>query len=540
MHHMSLPEPAFAPREPFLIRFVDAYREALVHYRAGLMDPSTFRTVRIQAGVHLQRPPSDRYMVRIKVPYGLLTAGQLRALAVATRYGAKDLHITTRQAVELHDVAQRDTEKVLADMADAGLTTRDAGGNAVRNVVGCPLLGTCPDQSFDAVPVTRQIVRTFLNPELVGPLPRKVKMAVSGCGLDCAAARLQDVGLVARTQGNVAGFRVYVGGGVGATPAVAPMLEDFLPASAIVPFLGAIVRVFQRLGRRDSRHRARLKWLVRDMGIEAFRHAVYQAYEEEMPSMAEPAGAPDAPAQGREASPLSVPNPNDEWIRRRCRKERDGRLAVFLPCPGGELSANTAQHVADWAQSLGNGLITTTARQELVIRGVAPQGILRLRQAIQEIWPEQLSRGIPVISCPGAPHCNLAVTRSNALAQAINAVLTDDVRAHGGAGSEDWAIRICGCPHSCSHVRFAPLGLMGGAVRLGTAMLPIYTLFLGGTENREHPVPAIATRKIPARRVPEAIVRLIRAFRQDAAPDETFEQWARRLTAAEEEPSRDD
>ncbi|MDA8192792.1 MAG: nitrite/sulfite reductase [Thermaerobacter sp.] len=518
---------AFTPGEALIKRPAAAYRDAWFRYQSGSWDGARFRTARIEAGIHLQRAPSTRYMVRVKVPYGWLSSQQLRTLADLAPAHTPTLHFTTRQAVELHDVEPEATVPLLAELADAGLTTWEAGGNSVRNVAGCPLLGTCAAQVFDPVPVMRRLVRSLLDYAPTKNLPRKLKLAVSGCDRDCSAVRLQDVGVVATRRDGDRGFRVYVGGGIGATPALGELIAAFVPVSALIALVQAIAEVFNQRGNRTQRHRARLKWLVKEMGLEDFQHAVVAAYQDR--SRVPVIWAPVDPIAAVLPAPVPLPLPppcglNPAVTTRRLWAESGERWAVALTWPGGILHRDRARQVALWADQFGNGRLSTTTWQQLMVHGVPAQVLPELIAEIKAADPEQFQTATTVISCPGAPYCNLAVTRSSALAKTVAGMLQQ-------APSGGWApntVQICGCPHSCTHVRFAELGVMGGAARLGRILVPVYTLWLGGQEQGETPQAGSPTVRIPARRVPEVIRRLLEAYAQEGSATESFGVWARR------------
>ena len=526
---------AFMPEEALIRQPILDYQKVRAEYHAGRMDTAHFRMNRIQMGIHLQRPPSTRYMVRVKIPYGLLSANQLRTLATMVPANAPDLHITTRQAVELHDIPPDTEMELLEHLAAVGLTTWEAGGNSVRNVVGCPLLGTCPWQAVDAVSATRCLVRSFLGSPATEALPRKLKVAVSGCSQDCAAARLQDIGLVATRLDGAPGFRVYVGGGIGATPMVGVPLAFFVPQSAVVPFVGAVADVFNQRGTRILRHRARLKWLVAEVGEVEFRRMVRTAYsaksrlpvewttDQSQISSIYSSFPPSAPVSW--ARPLNV---DATWVERRLWPEQNGRWAMVLTWPGGSLTSRQAQLVADWADTYGNGMLSTTTLQQLVIHGISETHGPALIDVLMRVEPNQVRSTTTVVSCPGAPYCNLAITRSGALARVVAEVAERVAEGNQAVRLTPAVIRICGCPHACSHVRFADLGLMGGAAKIGSSMIPVYRLWLGGREDQEMPERGVATVRIPARRVPQAIERLFRAYAADALKGESFGAWARR------------
>lgn len=534
------PDPplAFVPQEELIRQPVTEFQQSLTAYRAGALDAAHFRVARIQMGIHLQRPPSTRYMIRIKVPYGLLSATQLRTIARhQVSPSTPELHITTRQAIELHDVWPDATGELLEQLTAVGLSTRDAGGNSIRNVVGCPLLGTCPWQTFDAVPTTRCLVRSFLGSAATATLPRKIKVAVSGCSQDCAATRLQDIGLVATHRDGQPGFRVYVGGGIGTTPFVGIPLAHFVPESGIVPLVGVVTTLFNQWGPGAPRHRARLKWLVAEKGEQAFRQRVQASYlrTSAPPVVWTTEDAPVAEPQGHAFPPFSTPAPwttslglDPAWVQRRVWPEQDGRWAMVLAWPGGSLTVRQALLAADWAEIYGNGLLSTTTLQQLVIHGISQTQGPRLIQALRQAEPREVRTTTTVISCPGAPYCNLAITRAGTLSRIVGDLVAEAVQEDASSRVTPLTIRICGCPHACAHVRFAELGLMGGAAKLGHTMIPLYRLWLGGREDRQTPQRGVATVRIPARRVPDAVRRLLGAYADGAQEGESFGAWARR------------
>lgn len=220
-------------------------------------------------------------MVRVKIPLGRLNASQVERLADVAEASARGVgHVTTRQDVELHWIRLEEIPRVMQRLAEVGLTTREACGNTVRNVTACPLVGICPDEVFDVTPFALAVSQVFLRHPLVQRLPRKFKMAFSGCPADCAYAPIHDIGAVAsvRRENGVMekGFRLFVGGGLGPAPRQADVLEEFLPAAHLLSTCEAVLRVFDRLGERRNRNLARLKFLVRRLGIGEFRRLVLE------------------------------------------------------------------------------------------------------------------------------------------------------------------------------------------------------------------------------------------------------------------------
>src|SRR5579872_670274 len=249
---------------------------------AGSLDSDDFRRFRLENGCYGIRNTTDEHMIRIKVKWGNLTADQLDVLAeVAEAYATpKAGHITTRQAVQMHHVKRNDVTKLLRRVAEAGLTTREACGNTVRNVTACHFAGTSPDEVFDVRPYAQAIADYFLRNPIGQNLPRKFKFAFEGCSTDHARVPIHDFGAVAKIRDvngkKIRGFQIYVGGGLGATPFSAQLIEDFTPEELLIPTAEAVVRIFDRHGNRKDKARARIKFVLKEWGIEKMREVILE------------------------------------------------------------------------------------------------------------------------------------------------------------------------------------------------------------------------------------------------------------------------
>ncbi len=524
---------AFTERDESVRQQAAEYNHEYRQYQNGLRTDTAFRTRRIAYGVHHQRPPSEQYMIRVKIPYGLATTRQWRTLARVAKNYHSSLHLTTRQAIELHNVSLEATPAVVSALAAEGLSTCDAGGNGIRNVTACPLIGICPRQAFNPVAIMRQFVRGHLNTGIQAPLPKKVKMGVSGCGEDCLGVRSQDIGVVARNRCDQAGFRIYVGGGIGSAPQSGTLFEDFVPAAELGTWMDAIVLSYRIIGERDDRHHARLKWLVADLGMQAFHEFVVR-YRNKLVVSENPTdhgtfrrndegGSPSASNLSRYSSLLG------EWVKQRVWTLSEDQVAVRVPVAGGMMPPDEMSGLAAITENYGSAQLSITTMQEFVIRNIPSVNLPPVYAALHAWGPERMTSVPSLISCAGSPACNLALTRSQDLTQVLRRMMAADADCEQAAQDPRLSVRISGCPHSCSHARVAPLGLIGGSLHVKNlrGSVPVYTIWIGGSEQRECVRVGVPVARIPARRVPEALRRLFHAYVAERKPGEGFEAWSR-------------
>src|SRR5277367_2080913 len=259
---------------------IELFRTQAQSFLAGNLTDDQFRPHRLRRGIYGQRQPGVQ-MIRTKVPGGLLTAGQMRQMAgIADEFAEGKGHLTTRQNMQFHFVPLRRVPDLLHKLADVRLTTREACYNTVRNVTACPLAGLHPEEPFDVQPYARRLAFAFLHKDLTDSLPRKFKVAFSGCPDDCVATAINDVGLRAVIRDGVPGFRVTVGGGLGPLPVEAKLLDEFIPAENVVKRVEAVIRIFNRHGNRGNKNKARLKFVMRERGFDWLRGAIEEEYRD--------------------------------------------------------------------------------------------------------------------------------------------------------------------------------------------------------------------------------------------------------------------
>ncbi len=546
---------------------IDEFVATLERFERGEIGPDAWRAFRLTRGTYGQRQPGDVQMLRVKIPQGILDGAQLRALAdVAERYSRGFGHVTTRQNLQLHFLKLHDVESVMRRLAEAGLTSREACGNAVRNVTACPYAGVAADEAFDVTPYAEALTRHLLRHPLSASLPRKFKIAFEGCVDDHALTAINDIGFRARTAPDEAprrGFRVTVGGGTSTLSTTGSELAEFVPAGEILAVAEAIVRLFHRLGDYQHKQRNRMKFLIRSMGWEAWRAEFERTLAEvvaagaprlpfdpdqppveEAPRWARPTPpsvdevterAASAEVRGPGLTPAPVralPMTNGayaDWTRTNVRPQRQAGYAVAtVTLPLGDVTGAQLRLLADLAQSLGDASVRTSHDQNLVLRWVKTDDLPELfrRLAAAGLGLPGAGSLADVTSCPGAEACRLAVTQSRGLGRLLAEHLQarpELVRSVPGLN-----VKISGCPNGCGQHHVAGLGLQGSVRKLGDRVIPQYFLMVGGGVDGERAHFGRLAAKIPVRRVPEAVERLAALCAAERSDDETADAFFRR------------
>src|SRR5438445_2114808 len=518
---------------------IRVFEERIQQLRSGAITEDQFRPFRLKHGTYGQRQAGVQ-MLRVKIPAGILRPAKLRTLAkIGDTYSTGRGHVTRRENVQFHFVQLENVPAVMRLLAEAGLTTREACGNTVRNVTGCPLAGICPGEVFDVTPYALGVSRYLLRHPEFHDLPRKFKIAFSGCedDGDCAVAGIHDVGLIAQVSGSNGtahrGFKVLVGGGLGSLPTEASLLTDFLPEEELLPTIEAILRVFVETGNRKNKFKARMKFVLRDKGIEQFRHLVaekrkisqapaevFTVASKIQPSLVSIAPAPPA---NRAADPEYA-----RWTEHNLMPQRQaGFGAVWIKLPAGTLFSHQMRGLADLLEKNRLTGVRTVINQNLVIPWVPFDRTRGLHDGLREL--DLATPGARTISdvtgCPGATTCNLGITRSLTLAEVLSRELAGEtdpeiLKIH---------IKISGCPNSCGQHHIADIGFYGNARKIGEQQAPFYQLMLGGQVGADGVRFARQVMPLPARPIP-AVIREILAFYKEARqPGETFSAWTARI-----------
>ena len=499
-------------------RDVDDFVSKLESFERGDLSPEDFRAFRLTRGVYGQRQDGEQ-MLRVKIPMGLVGREQLLAIAdVADTWSRGFGHVTTRQNVQLHFVKMKDAEAAMRRLDEAGLTTRAACGNSVRTVTACDVAEVCGDAPFDVTPYAEALTRLFLRHPLSTSLPRKFKTAFSGCAHDCAKAAIHDLGFIASVRDDVPGFRVVAAGGLSSSPQAAIELEPFVPAGHIGRVGEALVRLFHALGNRENRHRARLKYVLRKLGEAEFL-ARYRALRDEVD--AEAAGDlvfEERPAR-KPAPPVVTSERPSGYLAWRASavvdQKQQGYRAVHVRLRLGDVSSTQLRGLAEIVDRFGDGSLRFTIDQNVLVPWVDLRSLPALYIELQKLDLARLHihTARDVTSCPGADTCNLAVTASRRLASAI-AERLDEPDARDLSAIAKTTLKVSGCPNSCGQHHIADIGFHGGAKTFHAEgrTVPIYQLHLGGGVDEHGARFGKQVVKLIARRVPEAVVRLLRLY----------------------------
>ncbi|HVE46270.1 MAG TPA: nitrite/sulfite reductase [Acidimicrobiales bacterium] len=535
---------------------IEKFERMLALFDKGELDEDRFRIFRLGNGVYGQRQGGRNQMVRIKVPYGSLRPEQLDMFAhISEKYSRGWGHITTRQNIQVHFVQLERVPELLRDLASVGLTTREACGDTVRNIVGCHLAGACPFEVLDISPWAEAAFRYFLRNPYAQRLPRKFKINFSGCATDCGQAMFNDIGVIAvgrpLPDGSIEpGFRVYFAGGLGANPHPAQALEDFTPREDLIVTLDALLRTFDHYGNRDNKLRARMKWLVDTMGADEVRTRTLKERKLLLAAPNVPDGVPDYVLEQGDA-PAGVatgvtPTPTGWGVNVVFRSpitDKYGRwndANVVRGVAKGTVSAYAYARLGDITGDQFRGVaaiqrefdleVRVTNRQNFVFRGLTEEQLPLLHERLVALGMAEPGAELArdVVSCPGADTCNLAVTQSRGLADEIG-------RALENAGLADVGgirINISGCTNSCGQHHVADIGFVGIERRAHKRPAPGYQMLLGGYLGQEQVEFGQKAAKLPAKAAGEATVRVVSRYSSEREPGETFTSWLARSGGA--------
>jgi sulfite reductase beta subunit-like hemoprotein len=512
-------------------------------FQSGEKDEVEFLRFRLRQGVYGQRQP-DRQMIRVKLPFGGVTADQMDVLGEAAEKFAplKKGHITTRENVQYHHVPLEETTDLLRMIGDAGMTSREACGNVVRNVVAHPSAGVSKTEVFDVTPYAAAYARYFLRHPTTQNMPRKSKVAFSGSEEDEAMVLMHDVGMLARIKDGKRGFKIVVGGGLSTMPAMAETVSEFVPVEDFIKHCEAVLRIFNRQDEeRKSIMKARIKFTIKRLGIEKFREMVDEELQGEwakkdidLESLMfvddEEADAPGVPSD-------ATPAPADdaafsEWKRTNVEEQRqDGFNMVFVRVERGDVYANQWSQLADISRKYAGGRARLDQQQNLVYRWVRTESLYDMYQALGAIGFSAAGRETirDVVTCPGTDSCKLGITSSmglnKALGEALDEMDTSDPLV------EKMHIKASGCPNSCGQHHIASIGFHGAVMKGPGGQVPAYELFLGGRSNEKQGtrIGARVKARIPAKLAPEALKQVLETYKENRNDGEEFADFIDRF-----------
>jgi sulfite reductase beta subunit-like hemoprotein len=464
----------------------------------------------------------------------------MRQLAtVADFCAAGKGHLTTRQNMQFHFVPLAQVPDALHLLADSRLTTREACYNTVRNVTACPLAGIHPEEPFDVQPYARRLAFAFLHKELTDAMPRKFKVAFSGCPEDCIATAINDIGLRAVIRDGVKGFRMTVAGGLGPLPVEAKLLHEFIPAEDIVRRVEAVLRVFNVHGNRKDKNKARLKFVLRARGFDWLRDTVEEQYQDILANggIPMPETVPEnfggfqpvpPPPRNGEMLPMFEASPDfNAWRETNVRPQKQsGYAIVTVMTPQGNLTGDQMRGLAELSEQAADSAMRVTMAQNIVFAYVPVGALQRVYGALQRLGlaKDRANEISDVVTCPGAYSCNLALTKSMGLGDALAAT----VRKYDDPAIRNLQIRISGCPNSCGQHWIGDLGFYGNSRKIDGKEVPYYLMLLGGGQHEF----GLAVQSLPARLAPVAVERILNHYRENHQDGEPFRAYVMRHKVA--------
>jgi len=551
---------------------IDLFEAQLELRRQGRIEDRVFAETRLRRGVYGQRYdngqrhdgiasrrlefPSGELtkgpetlwdapgMVRIKIPYGGVTPEQLEVIAeLAEEYSDAILHVTTRQDVQLHYVHIDDTPTLMRRLAAVGITTREACGNGVRNVTGCPLAGVCHTEAFDVTGYADALFRFLLGHPDCQDFGRKFKIAFSGCADEaCGLVMMHDFGAVARRAvvdgAERRSFDLWVGGGLGTTPHQAKLLYEDHPVEELLPVMQAIARVYARLGEKQNRNRARIKFLVAKLGIDEFRRLVDEErailphdprWTSYLPQIGRFAETP-----AREAVPLNgapAPEGFPRWLATNVYRQRQRGYAVAtVALPLGDLSSDQTRRLAEIARKYVGDAVRTTVEQNIVLRWVSESDLPALYSELREVGLGEAGAGtiVDVTACPGTDTCKLGIASSRGLAGELRRRLAQTAFEMDEAVS-GLRIKVSGCFNSCGQHHVADIGFFGNSRKIDGYTVPHFQVVLGGKWRENAGAYGLPIGAVPSKRIPEVVETITSRFVAERLGGESFQDYIARL-----------
>lgn len=537
------------PRENWAkIEEAENFAKTVKLYRQGKIDADNFRRFRLQHGAYGTRMTDDYAMVRIKIPAGEIYPNQLEKIAqLSETFSIGSAHISTRQNIQLHWVILEDVSEIMRGLSEVGLTSREACGNTVRNVMCSPLAGVCHDEKFDATPYAIATAKFLLRNPLNQNLPRKFKFNFTCCEKH-GMARIVDVGLIPETREldgkTQRGFKIFLGGGLGNKSFVGHSLEDFTPEEDLLYTSIAVLRIFDRMGNRKNMARNRMRYLVDEMGWPQFQNLIFKerAIVRATQSVIVKLDVDNTPNEIKR--PISVidtkgdatPSGYSRWLKTSTFKQKqEGHYSVFVNLEAGDITANQLSALAKICREFSaEGFARNGFSQDIVFRWINEHDLPRLYSKLLEVGlanPGSLTMASP-IGCSGTTSCNLALTNSHRLAKEIQRKFLE-LKLDEDDDLRDSTIKISGCPNSCGQHEIATIGFYGGGGRVGKDMYPTYQMSLGGRSDGEA-VLGVTCMRVPAKRILPVLLKIIEIFKKNKKLDDTLSTWIDRVSKGRE------
>ena len=551
---------------------LDIYDNEVLLRKQGKIDEKVFAEIRLRRGSYGQRYDNGQRndgvavrkleypsqatkgpgtlwdapgMLRIKIPYGGMSAPQLEVMAeLAEEYSDGIAHVTTRQDFQLHFIHIEDTPALMRRLAAVGITTREACGNSVRNVTACHLTGVCRTQTFDVTPYAHALTYFLLGHPDCQDFGRKFKIAFSGCRTEaCGLARMHDIGAVAAVRDGKRGFEFYIGGGLGTVPQQARLFDEFLPEEELLPIAQSICRVFARLGEKKNRNTARLKFLVSKLGLDEFKRLVLEdrrtlANDDRWTAYLADVDRSHVEQALKPPSFLQIEPKRaegfDEWYKTNVYSQRQGGYStVTVALPLGDITADQLRTLADIARKYVADTVRTTVEQNIVLRWVASGDLSALYADLKSAGLATAGAGtvVDVVSCPGTDTCKLGISSSRGLGGELRERLAKKQFVMDEA-IRNLRIKVSGCFNSCGQHHVADLGFYGVSRNKGGYTVPHFQVVLGGQWDNNGGAYGLAIGAVPSKRIPDTVDRITSRYLAERQPDERFQAWIKRIGKA--------
>lgn len=504
-------------------------------YKEGKVDEERFRSLRLARGVYGQRQFGVQ-MIRIKLPFGKVTAQQLIRIAdVADEYSTGKLHITTRQDIQIHYVSLDRTPELWSQLEKDDITLREACGNTVRNVTASELAGVDVNEPFDVTPYAEATFKYFLRNPICQEMGRKFKFSFSSSDEDSALSYMHDLGFIPKiNKSGERGFKVLIGGGLGSQPRSADIAFKFLPANQIIPFSEAVLRVFDRHGERNRRLKARLKFLVNQIGIKEFLNLVEQE-QEALPHKTYEINVEntiiDLPPLDFKLIKRAIDDEFELWKKLNVKPQKqEGLYAVGVKVALGDFSTKTARILADIVSLYADAELRLSINQNVLIRNVRQEYLPGIYLALKPLsFTNPGYKGLSdITACPGTDTCNLGISSSTGIAKELESLIVNEYPEF--LGRTDLFIKISGCMNACGQHNMAPIGFQGMTIKSNGSIAPALQVLLGGRNfGNGEGVFADKIIKIPSKRAPEGLRKVLNDYKSNAKREEEFLSYYSRV-----------
>lgn len=516
--------------DPIVEKDIIDLEKKIREFREGKIHDEKFRSLRLARGVYGQRQPGVQ-MVRIKLPFGKITFKQLLKIAdISDEYGSSNLHLTTRQDIQIHYVSLDRTPELWAKLEQDDITLREACGNTVRNVTSSPTSGIDPKEPFDVSPYAHGVFEYFLRNPICQEMGRKFKISFSANDEDTSFSYIHDIGAIPKiNEAGERGFKIMLGGGLGAQPLLASIVEEFLPEDQLIPYIEAIIRVFDRHGERNNRNKARLKYLIQKIGLaevlalaeaekKALKVKTYTINRDAVPQPAAPAIM--------EYPEVKIVNPfrYEQWLATNVFEQKQkGFFGVYVKVPVGDMITSTARKFVDAIKPYVADEIRITQNQGLLLKYVRNEALPALYAALTalDLSAPGFDSPADVTTCPGTDTCNLGISNSMTLSRVLEDVIYNEYEDF--IYNREIKIKISGCMNSCGQHGLAHIGFHGSSLKAGVKVLPSVQVLLGGGTVGDG-VGRVAEKviKVPAKRATHVLRAVLDNFKANSTEEESF------------------